>query len=88
MPQIELKVKNKLGLHARPAARLVETTKKFKSEITISKNDVQVNAKSIMGVMMLAAEVGSALVISADGEDAQDALQEISRLFESKFDED
>ena len=88
MPQIELKVKNKLGLHARPAAQLVETTKKFKSEITISKNDVQVNAKSIMGVMMLAAEVGSALVISADGEDAQEALQEIFRLFESKFDED
>ena len=88
MPQIELKVKNKLGLHARPAAQLVETTKKFKSEITISKNDVQVNAKSIMGVMMLAAEVGSALVISADGEDAQEALQEIFRLFESKFDEE
>ena len=88
MPQIELKVKNKLGLHARPAAQLVETTKKFKSEITISKNDVQINAKSIMGVMMLAAEVGSVLVISADGEDAQEALQEISRLFESKFDEE
>ena len=88
MPQIELKVKNKLGLHARPAAQLVETTKKFKSEITISKNDVQVNVKSIRGVMMLAAEVGSALVISADGEDAQEALQEIFRLFESKFDED
>ncbi len=88
MPQIELKVKNKLGLHARPAAQLVEATKKFKSEITISKNDVQVNAKSIMGVMMLAAEVGSVLVVSADGEDAQEALQEISRLFERKFDEE
>ena len=88
MPQIELKVKNKLGLHARPAAKIVETTKKFKSEITISKNDVQINAKSIMGVMMLAAEAGSTLIISAEGEDAQEALKEVSMLFERQFDEE
>jgi phosphocarrier protein HPr len=88
MPQIELKVMNKLGLHARPAAKIVETTKKFKSEITISKNDVQINAKSIMGVMMLAAEAGSTLIISAEGEDAQEALKEVAILFERKFDEE
>lgn len=79
---------NKLGLHARPAAKIVETTKKFKSEITISKNDVQINAKSIMGVMMLAAEAGSTLIISAEGEDAQEALKEVAILFERKFDEE
>ena len=88
MPQIELKVMNKLGLHARPAAKIVETTKKFKSEITISKNDVQINAKSIMGVMMLAAEAGSTLIISAEGEDAQEALKEVAMMFERKFDEE
>jgi len=88
MPQIELKVMNKLGLHARPAAKIVETTKKFKSEITISKNDIQINAKSIMGVMMLAAEAGSTLIISAEGEDAQEALKEVAMMFERKFDEE
>jgi len=79
---------NKLGLHARPAAKIVETTKKFKSEITISKNDIQINAKSIMGVMMLAAEAGSTLIISAEGEDAQEALKEVAMMFERKFDEE
>ena len=88
MPQIELKVMNKLGLHARPAAKIVETTKKFKSEITISKNDIQINAKSIIGVMMLAAEAGSTLIISAEGEDAQEALKEVAMMFERKFDEE
>ena len=88
MPQIELKVMNKLGLHARPAAKIVETTKKFKSEITISKNDIQINAKSIMGVMMLAAEAGSTLIISAEWEDAQEALKEVAMMFERKFDEE
>ncbi|MBN2290560.1 MAG: HPr family phosphocarrier protein [Candidatus Glassbacteria bacterium] len=88
MPQIELKVQNKLGLHARPAARIVETTKKYKSEITISKNDMQINAKSIMGVMMLAAEKGSVLVVRAEGEDAPEALQAIFELFAQNFDEE
>jgi phosphocarrier protein HPr len=88
MPQIELKVNNKLGLHARPAAKIVETTKKYASEITISKNDVKINAKSIMGVMMLAAEKGSVLVVSAEGEDARDALKDVALLFEQNFDEE
>ncbi|MFC1614223.1 HPr family phosphocarrier protein [Gemmatimonadota bacterium] len=88
MPQIELKVNNKLGLHARPAAKIVETTKKYASEITISKNDVKINAKSIMGVMMLAAEKGSVLVVDAEGEDARDALKDVALLFEQNFDEE
>jgi len=88
MPQIELKVKNKLGLHARPAAKLVEATKKYNCEITISKNDMKINAKSIMGVMMLAAEEGSVLVISAEGENSEDALKEVATLFEQRFDEE
>ncbi|MEA2063870.1 MAG: HPr family phosphocarrier protein [Gemmatimonadota bacterium] len=88
MPQIKVKVINKLGLHARPAARIVATTKNFVSDISLSKNDMQVDAKSIMGVMMLAAESGSEIVLSAEGEDARQALEELAALFESKFDEE
>lgn len=84
----EITVRNKLGLHARPAAMLVQLTSKFNSEITVSKNDMQVNAKSIMGVMMLAAECGSVLVLTADGEDAERALEEVEGLFARKFNEE
>ena len=87
----EQKVKNKLGLHARPAAVLVKATSAFKSEILIRKNDMEVNAKSILGVMMLAAECGASLMISVSGEDAQDAedaLSTVISLFENSFGED
>ena len=84
----EIKVINKLGLHARPAAKIVETVKSCKSEITIAKDDLEVNAKSIMGVMMLAAECGSTLIASAAGDDAQEALDSLEKLFAEKFDEE
>jgi len=83
-----IKITNKLGLHARPAALLVKTAGKYKSEITVSKDDMEVNAKSIMGVMMLAAEKGSMLTITASGEDEEDAVSAIVKLIQGKFDEE
>ena len=70
----ELQITNKTGLHARPAAMLVKTTAKFKSNIMISKDGIEVNGKSIMGVMTLAAESGSIIEILIEGPDEQDAF--------------
>lgn len=80
-------VQNKLGLHARPAALLVRTANRFRSEITIQKGKTKVNAKSIMGVMMLAAGPGSKVVIRIAGPDAALALKEFEKLFEHNFGE-
>ena len=80
-------IANKNGLHARPAAEIVKTAAKFKSEITLVRDDLEVNGKSIMGVMMLAAEYGSSLVLRADGNDAEEAVSALSQLIESKFGE-
>ncbi|MDQ7052998.1 MAG: HPr family phosphocarrier protein [candidate division KSB1 bacterium] len=88
MKEIKVKIKNKLGLHARPAAQLVKTAAKFKSDIFISRNSQIVNGKSIMGVMMLAAENGAELTIQANGEDEDAALKALAELFEKKFDEE
>ena len=84
----EVTVLNKLGLHARPAALLVQTTNKFKSEVLIRKNDMEVNAKSILGVMMLAAERSTVLQLTVSGDDAEDALRAVIELFENRFDEE
>lgn len=88
MQAIEVQVVNRLGLHARPSARLTALASQFKSEIWITRNTRRVNAKSIMGVMMLAAAKGSMLVIEARGPDEQDALDALRRLIESGFEED
>ncbi len=88
MVEKKIEVVNKLGLHARPAAMLVSTAGKFKSEISLKKGDVEANAKSILSVMMLAAEVGSFVTIKAQGEDEQQAAQAIAQLFEQKFGEE
>ncbi len=79
-------VKNKLGIHARPAALLVQAAAKFTSEITLEKDGLAINGKSIMGVMMLAAEVGSVITVRVEGEDACIALDRIVEMIESKFD--
>jgi phosphocarrier protein HPr len=79
-------VKNKQGLHARPAALFVQIANKFTSNITITKGKQEVNGKSIMGIMMLAAGRGSRLVIKADGEDAEDAVLELEDLLSGKLD--
>jgi len=83
-----IKVINKLGLHARPSSLLVKTAIKFRSDLKIIKDDMEVNGKSIMGVMMLAAECGSELTIVLDGVDEEEAFQHIEALFNSKFEED
>ncbi len=80
-------IANKNGLHARPAAEIVKTAAKFKSEITLVREDLEVNGKSIMGVMMLAAEYRSTLLLRADGPDEETALQALATLIESKFGE-
>jgi phosphocarrier protein HPr len=81
-------VKNKTGLHARPAALFVQTANKFKSEIFIEKQGKKVNAKSIMGVMSLAVSQGTEIIISAQGEDEKEAVNMLVELIESKFGED
>jgi phosphocarrier protein len=76
----EIVVKNKTGLHARPAAIFVQIANKYDSDITIIKDDQEVNGKSIMGILMLAAEKGSRITIVADGEDAEKAVEELSKI--------
>ena len=87
MSQLDIVVSNKLGLHARAAAKLTQIAGQFSSEIFISKGAQRVNAKSIMGVMMLAAGIGSTVKIEALGEDADQALIAIQALFDDKFGE-
>jgi phosphocarrier protein HPr len=87
MPEREVKIVNKLGIHARPAAEIVKTAGKFKSSITIVRDDLEVNAKSIMGVMMLAAEFGSTILVRASGDDADAALDALAACIASKFGE-
>lgn len=85
MTQDTTTVTNRLGMHARPAAMFVSHAAKFKSEIFIEKNGLKVNGKSIMGVMMLAAEKGSQLTIIAEGEDEEKAVKELVELVGSGF---
>ena len=83
----EVKIANKYGLHARPSAQLVKTASFFKSDIFLEKDGLKVNGKSIMGVMMLAAEYNSNVIISAEGPDEEDAVEAIFKLLESEFKE-
>lgn len=85
--EIELTVTNKMGIHARPAAMIVRVANKYASEILVEKDDEQVNGKSIMGLMMLAAGSGSKLKFRAEGKDAEAMLKEMAALFERKFEE-
>ena len=88
MVQKELTILNRLGLHARPAARIVQTAAKFESDIELTKDNITINAKSIMGVMMLAAEFGSSICITAKGADETQALAALEQLFNDKFNEE
>ena len=81
-------IPNLLGLHARPAAEIVKLASRFDSEIILAKGDLEVNGKSIMGVMMLAAECGALLQISASGTDSQLAVEALAALVESGFGEE
>jgi phosphocarrier protein HPr len=88
MPQTEVEIVNKLGLHARASAKLTQLASGFQSNIWLSRNGRRVNAKSIMGVMMLAAGKGATIGIETDGSDADMALQAILKLIMDKFGED
>jgi|SRR5436189_965680 phosphocarrier protein HPr len=83
----EFLVSNKLGIHARPAALFVKTANRFDCEIFVEKDGEKVNGKSIMGLMMLAAGPGSKVMVSAQGQDASQALAELEKIFKQKFDE-
>ncbi len=82
-----VRIVNKNGLHARPAAEIVKLASKYQSDITLVRDDLEVNGKSIMGVMMLAAEFGSSLVLRAAGPDAEQAVSALSDLIARKFGE-
>jgi phosphocarrier protein HPr len=81
------RIVNKLGLHARPSAMLVTTASKYESEVFFTKNGLRVNGKSILGVMMLAAEMGSELLIEVTGSDEEKAITELLEVIASRFGE-
>jgi phosphocarrier protein len=83
----EIEIKNKLGLHARAAAKLVHTAARFKSSIKIKKGDEEVDGKSILGILLLAAGKGSIITVRAEGEDEAEAVDAIEKLIDAKFDE-
>lgn len=87
MIELELKVINRSGLHTRPAASLVKLSSRFKSDIQLSRDGFTINAKSIIGVMTLAAEMGSILTLIVEGTDEVIAAEEIKALFDSGFGE-
>ena len=87
MAERSVQILNKNGLHARPAAEIVKVSAKFQSEITLMRDGMEVNGKSIMGVMMLAAECGATLVLRAVGNDEQAALDALAVLIANKFGE-
>ena len=84
----EFTINNKLGLHARPSAQITQVASRFASDIHIARNGRRVNAKSIMGVMMLAAGQGTVVTVDAEGDDAQAAVDAIGALIDSGFGED
>jgi len=88
MTERTIKVANRAGIHARPSALLVQTTKNYKSNIYIEKNSDRINAKSIMGIITLGAAFGTELKIIAEGEDEEAAVESLVKLFESKFEEE
>jgi len=88
MLQREVEIVNRLGLHARASAKLTQVAGQFESDIWVSRNGRRVNAKSIMGVMMLAASQGSRIVLETDGPDESEAMQAVSQLIAGRFDED
>jgi phosphocarrier protein len=85
LTETQLVIRNQLGLHARACAMFVKTAAKFRSHVLVSRDDLEVNGKSIMGVMMLAAEEGSIIRVRAEGEDESAAVEALRELVEGKF---
>lgn len=88
MPKKEFTILNKLGIHARPAAQFVKTANRFQADIFVEKDGEEVDGKSIMGLMMLAAGHGSVITVTTEGEDADAAIDAIEALIASKFEEE
>jgi phosphocarrier protein len=84
----DLVVTNETGIHARPAAAIVQLASQFQSDITFIKDDVQANAKSIMNILLLAAEPNSSIQVEVDGSDETEAMEAMSQLFEMNFHDD
>ena len=84
----EFTIKNQLGIHARPAAKLAKIANEFESTIRVMKDGLEVNGKSIMGIMMLAAAEGNVIQVEAEGPDEKDAIRALGDLIENKFDEE
>ena len=84
MIQKKMVVKNRQGLHARPAALFVQIANKFDARITVKRENEEVNGKSIMGILMLGAEKGSSVIIEADGDDAEKAMEELEKVINSE----
>ncbi len=83
----DIEIKNKLGLHARAAAKLVHTAARYKSDIKVKKGEEEVDGKSILGILLLAAGKGAVITVRADGEDEREALDAVEKLIDTKFDE-
>ena len=88
MIEREVEIVNRLGLHARAAAKLVHTAGRFESDVTLVQDGQEVDGKSILGILLLAAGQGNRLVVRCDGEDEQEALESVSALFAKGFDEE
>jgi phosphocarrier protein HPr len=88
MQQRDVEIINKLGLHARPSAKLTQLASNFKSDVFMARNGRRINAKSIMGVMMLAAAKGSTVTLETEGEDEQEAMDALAGLISSGFGEE
>ena len=88
MIEEKLIIRNKMGLHARPAALFVETASRFESDVIIKKDGLEVNGKSIMGLLMLAAEKNSEIILCTDGKDEVEMFEALKDLLEGKFDEE
>ncbi|MGH7571285.1 MAG: HPr family phosphocarrier protein [Gemmatimonadota bacterium] len=86
--ETQIRIRNRLGMHARPAAQFVRCAARFASEVFVGRDGIEVNGKSIMGVMMLAAEQGAEIRIRAEGTDAENAVRELADLVQQGFHED
>ena len=88
MPEKRLEIVNRMGLHARPASAFVRLAGQYEAEVTVAKDGLEVNGKSIMGVLMLAAERGSAIVVRTEGPDADEALDALTDFVSGGFEEE
>lgn len=88
MIEREMEITNRLGLHARAAAKLVHVTGRFSSQVKIQKDGEEVDAKSILGILLLAAAQGSTIVVRCDGDDESEAMRAVSELVANRFDEE